>query len=213
MKNVFIDLFSGFGGASAAFDEDDNWMTIKIDNEPSLLEHDRGIYIMDIARVDEILSMIRCQVPFKININKLVVWASPPCDQFSWVRADRIQGQTSDDFDLTLLDATRHIIEALKPDYWIIENVEGAIPIFNEELERSPTQQIGSVVMWGNFPLIPIEDRANFKHRKLDSKGSRLHRPRLRAKIPYEISKGLLTAVTTQRTLFEFGKTNTRLQQ
>lgn len=201
VKNVFIDLFSGFGGASAAFDEDDNWVTIKIDNEPSLQQHNRGIYIMDIARVDEILAMIRCQLP---PHNKLVIWASPPCEQFSWVRADRIQGQTADDFDLTLLDATRRIIEVLKPDYWIIENVEGAIPIFSEELERSPTQQIGSVILWGNFPLIPIEDRANFRHRKLESKGSRLHRPRLRAKIPYEISKGLLTAVTTQKTLLEF---------
>lgn len=204
MKNVFIDLFSGFGGASTAFDEDDNWITIKIDNEPSLVEHNRGIYIMDITNVDEILAMIRCQLPFNNRYDKLVIWASPPCEQFSWVRADRIQGQTSDDFDLTLLDATRRIIEVLKPDNWIIENVEGAIPIFSEELERTPTQQIGSIVMWGNFPLIPIQDRANFRHRKLESKGSRLHRPRLRAKIPYEISKGLLIAVTTQRTLFEF---------
>lgn len=199
--NIFIDLFSGFGGAAAAFDEDENWQTIKIDNEPSLVEYNRGIYIMDIAEVDEVLAMIQCQLP---PHNKLVIWASPPCEQFSWVRADRLAGQTADEFDMTLVDAARHIIEVLRPDYWIIENVEGAIPIFQEEGLDMPTQQIGPVVLWGKFPLIAIKDRANFRHRKLDSKGSRLHRPRLRAKIPYQISKGLLTAVTNQKTLDDF---------
>lgn len=201
MKNVFVDLFSGLGGASAAFDEDPNWITIKIDNEPTLLEFNRGLYVMDISDTDEVIAMIRTQLP---PHEKLVVWASPPCEQFSWVRADRIAGQTVDDFDLTLLDSTRQIIEALRPDYWIVENVQGAIEIFSDELERAPTQQIGPCILWGNFPLIPIEDRANYRHRKLDAKGSRLHRPRFRAKVPYQISKGLLTAVTTQRTLHDF---------
>ena len=46
---VFIDLFSGLGGASAAFDGDRFWHTIKIDNNPELVPLNRGLKLMDLA--------------------------------------------------------------------------------------------------------------------------------------------------------------------
>jgi len=211
--NIFIDLFSGLGGASAAFDWSPNWVTIKIDNNEELLEHNRGLIIADISDVHATLAIIRTRMEwvrqFPSSIGKIVVWASPPCDQFSYARADRTQGQTIDEFDMTLLNAARQIIDDLAPDFWIIENVQGAIPIFGYPIDEdglgcTPTQQLGSVVLWGHFPLISIEHRDAWSHRKMDAKGSRALRPNYRAMIPLAISKGLLGAIEHQRTLTSF---------
>ena len=116
--NIFIDLFSGLGGASAAFERSPNWHCIKIDNNPELLEHNRGLWLYDISDTQEVINAIHSHCnPF--DADKLVIWASPPCTQFSWARQNgenpRRMGQTADDFDLTLLESTRQIIEALEP--------------------------------------------------------------------------------------------------
>jgi hypothetical protein len=124
--------------------------------------------------------------------------------QFSYANADRKQGQTADDFDMTLFDAALDIIQILEPDYWIIENVLGAVPIVEDEYSMLPTQQIGSIIMWGNFPSIAIRARDSFEHRKLSSKGSRTLRANWRAKIPQAVSFGLLDSLTRQRSLKEW---------
>ena len=204
--NIFIDLFSGLGGASYAFDEDPNWCTFKIDNNPELLDYNRGLHILDISDTDTVVRMIRNMIR-EIGMffdGKLVIWASPPCQQFSYANANRKQGQTVDEFDMTLFDAALDIIEILEPDYWIIENVLGAVPIVEDEYSMLPTQQIGSIVMWGNFPPIAIRARDSFEHRKLSAKGSRSLRPNWRAKIPQSVSFGLLDSLTRQRSLKEW---------
>jgi len=204
MVNVFIDLFSGLGGASAAFDRAPNWKTIKIDNNPILLEYNRGLHLMDLADVTttiHALTLMLTKISHENQIGKVVLWMSPPCNEFSYANAAR-----PDEPDLTLLDACRAYIHHFQymVDYWVIENVHGAKPIFNEELERSPTQEIGPVVLWGHFPLIPIRTRDEWKHRKMESKGSRALRPNMRAIIPLPISEGLLDAIEHQQTLFNF---------
>ena len=203
---VFIDLFSGLGGAASAFDEDPSWHVIKIDNNRELLEHNRGLQIMDISDTQEVIRMLESQFQngCHLNCDKLVIWASPPCQEFSWARADRRQGQTAEEFDMTLLESTRQIIEYFQPEIWIIENVHGAKPIFNEELELNPRQEIGSIVLWGEFPLIGIRTRDDWMHRKLEAKGSRTLRPNNRAIIPYAVSEGLRLAIDEQKTLFDF---------
>lgn len=203
---IFIDLFSGLGGAAQAFDDDPTWHTIKIDNNRDLIDHNRGLMILDIADVEGTLAMITAVLDGfrsirKCEIEKLVVWASPPCQQFSYANANR----NEDDFDLTLLDATRQIIDALAPNHWVIENVHGAKETFTDELDAAPTQEIGSVVLWGKFPLIPIRTRDTFAHRKMNAKGSRALRPNYRALIPYAISEGLRDALDRQTLLTSFG--------
>lgn len=202
---VFIDLFSGLGGAAQAFDNDPTWHTIKIDNNPDLIEHNRGMICHDIADVSGTVAIIKWTLSHyypmdELGDHKLVVWASPPCQQFSYANANRDE----DNFDLTLLDAARQIIEALAPNYWIIENVHGAKETFTDELDAAPTQEIGSVVLWGKFPLIPIRTRDTFVHRKMNAKGSRALRPNYRALIPYAISEGLRDALDCQTTLTSF---------
>lgn len=204
--NVFIDLFSGLGGASYAFDESSDWHTIKIDSNTELLEYNRGLHILDISRVEEVIRMIEnmlCSIGHRFH-ETLVIWASPPCTDFSYARTDRTHTQTAEDFDMTLLDATRQIIEHFEPDAWIIENVQGARPIFNEELKRTPTQELGRIILWGDFPLISIRTRDSYSHYKMVTTGSRALRPNWRAKIPQAVSYGLLESLTLQRSLREW---------
>lgn len=196
---VFVDLFSGLGGAAKAFDESDEWCTLKIDIKEELIEHNRGLILLDISRVDEVVRIIRAYLEH-LAPTKLVVWASPPCEQFSYANAAR----NPDDFDMTLFDAAMSIIKTLDPDHWILENVRGARSVFSEELGQQPTQEIGSVILWGNFPLIPIAERDAYEHKKMSAKGSRVLRPNYRALIPYAISKGLRDSIDHQRTLTSF---------
>jgi hypothetical protein len=208
--NVFVDLFSGLGGASHAFDESPDWCTFKIDNNPELLEFNRGLHILDIADTETVIRMIEnmlCEIGHRFH-ETMVIWASPPCNQFSWARQNgdnpRRKGQTAEEFDMTLFDAALDIIEHFSPDHWIIENVLGAVPIVEHEYSMTPTQQIGSIVLWGNFPSIALQSRDDWSHRKLDAKGSRSLRPNWRAKIPQSVSFGLLDSLARQRTLKEW---------
>ena len=204
--NVFVDLFSGLGGASHAFDESPDWCTFKIDNNPELLEFNRGLHILDIADTETVIRMIEnmlCEIGHRFH-ETMVIWASPPCQQFSYANASRTGGQTAEEFDMTLFDAALDIIEHFSPDHWIIENVLGAVPIVEHEYSMTPTQQIGSIVLWGNFPSIALQSRDDWSHRKLDAKGSRSLRPNWRAKIPQSVSFGLLDSLARQRTLKEW---------
>ena len=99
---VFIDLFSGLGGASAAFDEDPSWQTIKIDNNPELVPLNRGLKLMDLENVDwtiHALTLMLESIADEHGIEKVVLWMSPPCNQFSYANANR-----PEEPDLTLLD-------------------------------------------------------------------------------------------------------------
>lgn len=210
---VFIDLFSGTGGASQAFDAAPDWTTIKIDHLEELLEHNRGLVLSDIGNVPGTIAIIDTLLESVLNrhgrIDKLVIWASPPCDQFSWARQNgdnpRRMGQTIDDFDMTLVSASRQIIEHYDPNHWVVENVQGARGIVCATLGCTPRQEIGNVILWGDFPLIGIRDRTQWKHRKLEAKGTRKLRPVHRARIPQPISEGLLDAIDRQTTLWQVG--------
>lgn len=199
VMKVFIDLFSGLGGASRAFDESPDWCTLKIDNNPELIDHNRGLIMLDISQVDEVVRIIRAYLE-NLAPEKLVIWASPPCQQFSYANAQR----APEDFDMTLFDAAHDIIKTLAPDYWVIENVRGAREVFSEELSRPPTQEIGSLVLWGHFPLIPIAERDAYEHKKMSAKGSRTLRPNFRALVPYQVSRGLRDSIDHQRSLTSF---------
>ena len=105
--------------------------------------------------------------------------------------------------DLELLEKTLGLIEFLKPRYWVIENVIGAIKWF-EPLVGAPTQIIGSQVLWGNFPFIHMPP--GFKENKCDkdSWSTDPLRANKRALIPYAISQGLKITIEEQRQLTEW---------
>jgi site-specific DNA-cytosine methylase len=204
--NIFIDLFSGLGGASVAFDAAPNWHTIKIDNNPELLEHNKGLHIMDLTQIDEVLRFIEHTIrqiwlenPYEDG--KVVVWASPPCQQYSFANANR----DPDTFDNTLLTCTIDYLYHINPDYHIIENVKGAIEEFNDILEGPWKQRINAMYLWGHFPLLAFKDSDVLQHhRKLDAKGSRSLRPNYRALVPACVSEALLSAIECQRLITDW---------
>jgi len=206
---VFIDLFCGLGGASAAFRQHRNWKVIAIDNNPDLIPHVHGMILADVHQPLHTYTIIeRLLLESLEQIQQVVVWMSPPCTEFSLANPQR-----PDEPDLTLLldgIKIRNFIGTLCDEHgieclWVVENVKGAIEWFNEELETPWHQRIGPFYLWGTIPWIDFRDRKDGEHRKGDSnKGSRALRPNLRALVPFSVSQALLDSLEHQTSLFDF---------
>lgn len=198
---VFIDLFAGLGGASEAFYHDPSWKVLRIDNNEELLPHCDGLIISDITDYEGTMRIIKALLP--ATLTKLVVWASPPCLEFSNAynapAAEAARAGIPFEPSVDCLHAALDIIEALSPNFWYIENVKGAIQIFSEEIGMKFRQSLGQFYLWGSFPLIPLPGD-NRKIRKNDSRWSPL-RSNIRAKLPFLYSKYLLTSIDHQTTL------------
>lgn len=89
------------------------------------------------------------------------VHASPPCQRFSSARASRVTDPPTED-DLDILLACLRIKDALKPRFWSVENVRGAVPWFTKVM-GAPTFANGPYVFWGEFPGFLLEKD---RHRK-----------------------------------------------
>lgn len=161
-----MDLFCGLGGFSRAFRE-------------------RGHMVVgvDIVPPADVISDLSKGVPIRGRIDVLL--ASPPCTEFSresmpWIR-------TGNAPSMELVDAAFGAIEDLKPSFWCVENVRGAVKWF----KTAPTCRIGSRYLWTNI-LIPSIDHgvAYGKERLWPSKD----RARLRSEIPKAISDAICYA-------------------
>ena len=144
MRKHFLDLFSGFGGASEAFAQDlDNWTVLRIDNNPLL----GGVPFTVIDDIDNLNLKPFPRLPAGRNQID-VIWASPPCREFSNAYSSpksiwgREYGLDSYEPDMSLLESAMTIINIIKPKYWIVENVVGSIRYFEEYLGE-PRQIIG----------------------------------------------------------------------
>ena len=194
MKTM-VDMFSGLGGASEAFYQSKNWVIWRYDNNP-LLKDVPGSIISD--------HMFQFVVNGHEGKNIDLIWASPPCRQFSNAyHSPKSQAKRMGKYydpNLELLEKTVKTIKIVKPKTWVIENVVGSIKYF-EPLLGKPRQIIGSVVLWGNFPLLPLP--ADFKElKKFKDPGSQNPlRSNYRAKIPYKISESLRDTLDYQMTL------------
>jgi len=173
---LMLDLFSGLGGASSAMRER-GWDVITVDNNPEF----NPDYLADITswswdgdRPD-------------------LVWASPPCIEFA--RESMPWSRTGNKPSMTLVNAAKRIINEVKPRYWIIENVRGAIPYLGRYRDK-----IGPFYLWGHFPQIGNVNTDGWK--KKESYGSKQSAER--AKIPYELSLAVALAIEHQPALFEF---------
>jgi site-specific DNA-cytosine methylase len=203
---VFIDLFCGLGGASTAFCAAPGWKVIRIDNNEALIPHVHGMILADITDVHHIQTIIATLLfEHTDEIEQIVIWASPPCTEFSLANPNR-----PEEPDMTCLVAAKELIEwictgedtsKMKP-LWAIENVKGAIDWFNEELEMPWHQRIGPFFLWGTIPWIDFRDADDKLHKKTGlNKGSRALRPNIRAKIPDAVSQALLDSLELQTKL------------
>ena len=134
---LMLDLFSGLGGASRAMRER-GWDVITVDNDPAF----RPSVVADLT-----------DWSYSGPVPDLV-WASPPCIEFSkWSMPAswRCNAGGKVPPDLTLMQATKRIIDEILPRWWVVENVRGAVPFFTECF--GPARKvIGSRYLWGYFP-------------------------------------------------------------
>lgn len=197
-KPYVLDLYSGLGGASEAFVQA-GCEVVRVENNP-LLAYVPFTVMKDIREWREWIDDLP-QVEWDL------IWASPPCLDFS--NAYSAPGPTAArsgvewNPDMSLVVAAKEIIEYLKPKFWVIENVSGAVPHF-KPLLGSYTQKICSFRLWGRFPL--IIPKPGFYHSKADGDtwSDDPLRPNRRGMVPFEISYALMTAMREQLTLGDF---------
>lgn len=197
MKHM-IDLFSGLGGASRAFEDREDWKVHRYENNAELAKHPScsDYMVADIVTHD-----------FKEldDIEVKLLWASPPCNAFSngFASAKSVAARAKNPYEpsLGLVTRTIELIERFTPHYWVIENVVGAIKYFRPLLGE-PRMILGSVVLWGNFPL--FEADVQLGHKAVHNNSYKKWRPNLRAEIPLEISRALLEAVNMQKSLGDY---------
>ena len=197
-----LDLFSGLGGFSEAFVRH-GCDVIRVENNP-LLQDVPHTQVKDVIEVRDYL--------FECNNRGLpiqkpdVILASPPCLYFSNAYSGpkaifyRKFGNL-DEYEppMGLLQATLDIIKIVKPRYWVIENVKGAVPYFHKYLGK-PQQIIDAYYFWGNFPKICTQGATIPTKAEIDRRHSPL-RANYRAQIPLPISMGLLTGILEQTTV------------
>ena len=195
-----LDLCSGLGGFSQAFVNDPAWGVIRIENNPILsgVEHTR---LLDVRHWMDWLPGLIAE-----NGKPDIILASPPCLDFSMAYNAPGPKAKREGFDfepnMEIVEAISEIIDYVKPSYFIVENVKGAIPHFLVYLNRWK-QRIGPFYLWGNFPYIQMEE--NYHHRKSDGEAwsSDPLRANKRALIPLDISEAILDAISAQTTLFQ----------
>lgn len=210
-QKVVVDLFSGLGGFSAAFEASDEWDVYTVEIEPEF-EPDLCADVGEL-QPDDLLELIGLN---REDIDVLVILASPPCTYFSTAG-----NHDSWDFDnnrpiteearnaVTLVFHTLGLIHAIDPDYWFLENPQGRLRWFLGEPAGQVTYcQYGRPYMkrtdlWGDHP--PMTYRRC-------QRGSKCHKANVeydgtsatrvlgdthaeRSKVPYELSESIYDAV------------------
>lgn len=192
-----IDVFSGFGGQSEAM-LNHGWEVKRIDNN-MLLNMVPNITIQDAQSfLDECKLLVEAYgLPYLDYLH-----FSPPCLEFSnaynspKTRASRNGEEYKPSLDLIYI--CLEIIDTLKPRFWSIENVLGAVPYF-EPILGPYRQHIGPYYYWGTFPLVSMpKDWRPPKKNESDPGPSNPLRANFRAIIPYEISNAFRCAIESQ---------------
>lgn len=203
MTRVWLDLFSGKEGFSAAAKEADGWEVVTVDNNPD--------FDPDVCA--DILDLHWSDLP-----RAHVVTAGPPCPAFSvggnhaHIDTDGIAISDFGKESLLLANYGRGLAAALTDAWYIVENPMGGLRSFWGEPDyhvwycqyghnaAKPTD------LWGRLPdtFTPRScansspfcdhDRATRGTNHSGTQDSSLT-PAERAKVPYELSKAILEAV------------------
>lgn len=179
MTKVMLDLCSGLGGASSSF-RDAGWHVITLDNDPG--------FGSDIT-VD-----IRLFQPSSISHKIDFIWFSPPCTEFA--REYMPWSKTGKAPDLSVLYAGLNIIKYFNPEYYLIENVKGAITWFYPVLGNYRVSY-DPYYLWGFFPVPGKLNKSNWVRKSRLSSSSEFQR----SKIPYNLSRSICQSVSIQKVL------------
>ncbi len=135
---LMLDLCSGLGGASKAMKER-GWDVITVDVNPEFSPD----IVADITTFHY------------TGPQPDLVWASPPCTEFSKTTMPAFfpcNRKCPPKPDTIVMEHSLRIIREIRPRWWVIENVRGAIPYF-EPILGPYRKKSGSRYLWGNFPI------------------------------------------------------------
>ena len=198
MRNM-IDVFAGFGGQSEAF-LNAGWNVKRIDNNPLLA----SVPNMTIQDAEAFRDECKVFVEAYGRPDLDYMHFSMPCLQFSMgYNAPRVKAaREGKPFtpSMHLLEISLEIIDIMKPRWWSIENVVGAIKYFKPYLGAHRIK-IGPFVYWGNFPMPIVGDYKPPSKNSNDVGPGNPLRANYRAKIPYEISEMFRKAIESQKCL------------
>lgn len=168
---LVVELFSGRARATAAFrTRGYRVLTVDVDRRH------RPDIVADV-----------CHLPLLLgpDVGRPVelLWCSPPCTEFSDANPNAPLRPS-----LELIFAALSAVQLLRPRYWVLENVRGAIPFLG-----IPAQKIGPWCLWGYFPELrvtfPMQTHQKSTHRTAVA----------RASVPSELGEALYTAVERSR--------------
>lgn len=147
-----LDLFAGLRGWSAPF-EARGHEVFSIDLDPRF----------DVSSHADILTLTAADIPWRPDI----ILASPPCEAFSvltigrnWAPG-RVPKTDSSRMAIALVEATRRLIDTLRPSYFVIENPRAmlrTLPMLADLERRTVTYcRYGEPFrkptdLWGGFP-------------------------------------------------------------
>jgi hypothetical protein len=173
---VMVDLCAGRGGASQAMVER-GWEVHRVELAPQLQQTELG------GRVTLHRADVRTWKWAGGAVD--LVWGSPPCQEFTRTALPWVSDAPAP--DMTLVFAVLGQIATLRPRWWAIENVKGAIPWFTPWL-GPPAICAAPLFLWGRLPL-PQVPRLPRKERISGG------RPDLRSRIPYAVSEAVAAAI------------------
>jgi len=204
MKQM-VDLFSGMGGANSAFTG--IWQVHSVESNRDFA----ATHHLDIVKqTDAVIAAL-------LDIDIDFLWSSPPCDEFSLAypapRSVAAREGVLDLYkpDMKPLEATLKIIDALKPRYWAIENVQGAIRYFEPYIGKHRVK-LGSIYLWGNFPVVGFTTVDSKHKQKLFAKtnANTENRSNVHAKTPHWVSNQVRIAVQYQMMIDDFAQSYTK---
>jgi len=133
MKKTFIDLFSGAGGMSCGLEMAAWTCLLGIDHDRAAIETFQHNHLQAKAIAGDIREISNQQIQEIIKYQKVdLICGGPPCQGFSTIG----QNDHLDERNFLFLEFLR-IVEALKPDYIIVENVTGLLSKKNENVLKA----------------------------------------------------------------------------
>jgi hypothetical protein len=211
-NKLCIDLFSGTGGFSSAFEKSRQWDVTSVDSrdDDESVNPDMVADVMDIDSGSFSLD----------DYSHTVMLASPPCKAFSL--AGKHTHMDEDVKPLTdhaeeamgLVKKTIDLSEEIQPDYWFLENPRGGLRRVMREKSWGLGEPTGTMSwcqygasrmkptdLWGEHPEMDYRFCANGEDCHTSApRGSQtgtqgVHSSVRRAAIPYSISLSILEAV------------------
>lgn len=170
---IMLDLCAGLGGASQAM-RDRGWQVVTLDSDPRFgctFTADLRYWQWQGDQPD-------------------LLWVSPPCIDFArdylpWIVTDGPP-------DMSIVLAAKRIIDQVRPKFWVIENVTGALRWFRPVLGE-PRHMQRPYYLWGYFPAL---GKPRIGRRQKQSHNGYYRAER--ARIPYPLSLALAIAIESQ---------------